>query len=149
MRYNYLSVLNADYTDLTWRINPDTADTIDENGTMYHNAGVQYPDDFELVEVDDDGKTISARLGKDDLPSKAELDAKIKNYNEVVEPARLMREERNRLIQDTDLWVLPDRIASQEQLDYRKALRDLPSTASPQLDEHGKLTNVTWPTPPS
>lgn len=32
---------------------------------------------------------------------------------------------------------------------YRTALRDLPATASPTLDENGQLTNVVWPTPPS
>ena len=64
------------------------------------------------------------------------------------EPMRLLREERNRRIAETDWWVLPDRIASQEQKDYRQALRDLPSTASPELDKQGNLTNVTWPTKP-
>ena len=64
------------------------------------------------------------------------------------EPMRLLREKRNRRIAETDWWVLPDRTASQEQKDYRQALRDLPSTAEPQLDEQGNLTNVTWPTKP-
>ena len=32
---------------------------------------------------------------------------------------------------------------------YRQALRDLPASASPQLDDNGNLTNVTWPTKPS
>ena len=63
-------------------------------------------------------------------------------------PMRLLREERNRRIAETDWWVLPDRTSSQEQKDYRQALRDLPSTASPELDEQGNLTNVTWPTKP-
>ena len=31
---------------------------------------------------------------------------------------------------------------------YRQALRDLPSTASPSLNEYEQLTNVTWPTKP-
>ena len=65
------------------------------------------------------------------------------------EPMKLLREERNRRIAETDWWVLPDRTASQEQKDYRQALRDLPSTASPKLDENGQLTNVTWPTKPT
>ena len=38
---------------------------------------------------------------------------------------------------------------SQAQKDYRQALRDLPSTAKPKLDENGQLTNVTWPTKPT
>ena len=67
---------------------------------------------------------------------------------QAAEPMRLLREERNHRIAETDWWVLPDRTASQEQKDYRQALRDLPSTASPELDEQGNLTNVTWPTKP-
>jgi len=27
-------------------------------------------------------------------------------------------------------------------------LRDLPNTATPELDEYGNLTNVTWPEKP-
>ncbi len=64
------------------------------------------------------------------------------------EPLKLLREERDRRIAETDWWVLPDNTPSQEQLDFRKSLRDLPSTASPQLDDNGQLTNVTWPTKP-
>ena len=72
-----------------------------------------------------------------------------KKEMEAAEPMRLLREERNRRIAQTDWWVLPDRTASQEQKDYRQALRDLPSTAEPQLDENDQLTNVTWPTKPT
>ena len=64
-------------------------------------------------------------------------------------PMCLLREERNQKLAETDWWVLPDRTASQAQKDYRQALRDLPSTASPKLDEQGNLTNVTWPTKPT
>ena len=64
------------------------------------------------------------------------------------EPMRLLREERNRRIAETDWWAMSDRTISQEQKDYRQALRDLPSTASPTLDENDQLTNVTWPTKP-
>ena len=80
-------------------------------------------------------------------PTDEEISNKV---NEIVnaEPMRLLREERNRRIAETDWWVLPDRTASQEQKDYRQALRDLPSTASPKLDKQGNLTNVTWPTKP-
>jgi hypothetical protein len=67
---------------------------------------------------------------------------------ENLEAIRIMREERNKRIAETDWWVLPDRSASQAQKDYRKSLRDLPSTASPKLDADGELINVTWPTKP-
>ena len=31
---------------------------------------------------------------------------------------------------------------------YRQALRDLPSTATPTLDDNGNLQNVNWPDEP-
>ena len=148
MKYNTLMVLNVDYPDLVWAINPDTADEIDEQGTMLHLNGVQYPDDYEKVETDETNN-ITKRLGKSGLPPKADIDAKIKNYNEVVEPARLLREERNRIIAATDWWASSDLIWTNAQKKYRQDLRDLLSTASPKLDDEGNLTNVTWPTAPS
>ena len=44
--------------------------------------------------------------------------------------------------------LVPDLTMTKKQMDYRKALRDLPSTASPELDEDGQLTGVTWPEKP-
>jgi len=41
--------------------------------------------------------------------------------------------------------AVADRTMTQAQIDYRQALRNLPETADPQLDEQGNLTNVTWP----
>ena len=64
------------------------------------------------------------------------------------EPFRLLREERNSKLSETDWWASSDLTMTQEQKDYRKALRDLPSTASPELDEDGKLTGVTSPENP-
>ena len=49
---------------------------------------------------------------------------------------------------ETDWWCCSDRTPTQAQLDYRTALRNLPSTASPSLDENGYLTGVTWPSKP-
>jgi hypothetical protein len=68
---------------------------------------------------------------------------------QAAEPLRLLRQQRNQLLTATDWWVLPDRTPTQAQLDYRQALRDLP-TNSPNaaLDENGQLINVTWPTEP-
>lgn len=66
------------------------------------------------------------------------------------EPMRILREERDRLIAETDWWVLPDRTPTDEQLAYRQVLRDLPSTATPVLDSNNILgiSGVTWPTKP-
>jgi hypothetical protein len=67
---------------------------------------------------------------------------------QALEPLRLLREQRNQLLAQSDWMAVPDRTATQAQIDYRQALRDLPSTADPQLDENGNLTNVTWPERP-
>ena len=96
----------------------------------------------------DDPSTISW-INPENAPSIEQINAKIQEL-QAAEPMRLLREERNRRLAETDWWVLPDRTASQEQKDYRQALRDLPAaTAEPQLDENGQLTNVTWPTKPT
>ncbi len=69
---------------------------------------------------------------------------------ENLEAIRIMREERNKKLQETDWWAAGDRIDSMtdDQKNYRQSLRDLPSTASPELDEDNQLSNVTWPTKP-
>ena len=78
-------------------------------------------------------------------PSEAEIQAKIAEL-EAAEPLRLLRQQRNQLLAQSDWMAVSDRVMTQAQIDYRQALRDLPSTAEPQLDEQGNLTNVTWPT---
>jgi hypothetical protein len=37
------------------------------------------------------------------------------------------RQKRNDLLTETDWWAVSDRTMTQEQIDYRQALRDLPS----------------------
>jgi hypothetical protein len=77
-------------------------------------------------------------------PTEAEIQAKIAEL-EAAEPLRLLRQQRNHLLQQSDWMAVSDRVMTQAQIDYRQALRDLPETADPQLDEQGNLTNVTWP----
>ena len=77
----------------------------------------------------------------------------IEKANELLalEPMRLLREERDKRLKEVDWWTsraLDGIELTQEQKDYRQALRDLPSTTSPKLDENGQLSNVTWPTKP-
>lgn len=38
----------------------------------------------------------------------------------------IIREQRNELLKETDWWAVSDRTMTQEQIDYRQALRDLP-----------------------
>ena len=80
-------------------------------------------------------------------PTEEAIQAKITELQNA-EPMRLLREERTLKLTETDWWCASDRTPTQAQLDYRTALRDLPSTASPSLDENENLINVTWPTKP-
>ena len=80
-------------------------------------------------------------------PTEKEINDKIAELDSA-EPLKLLREERNRRLQETDWRFRSDLNPNQEWIDYSQALRDLPSTASPELDENGQLSNVTWPTKP-
>ena len=67
----------------------------------------------------------------------------------VEEATAKMRQQRNQLLAATDWRFRSDLTPSQAWIDYCQALRDLPATATPALDENGNLTGVTWPTPPT
>lgn len=64
----------------------------------------------------------------------------------------LLRSRRDMYLKDSDWTQAIDSPLSDskktEWATYRQALRDLPSTSSPSLDENENLTNVTWPTKP-
>ena len=62
---------------------------------------------------------------------------------------RRLREERNRKLAETDWRASSDLTLSSEWSTYRQELRDLPSKATPTLDDDGNLKNVTWPKEPS
>ena len=72
-----------------------------------------------------------------------------------LEPFRLLREERNKLIAATDWTQLKDIdldiIRERNWKNYRQALRDLPSKSTPKLDSNGDLdmSSVNWPDKPS
>jgi phenylpyruvate tautomerase PptA (4-oxalocrotonate tautomerase family) len=57
------------------------------------------------------------------------------------EPMRLLREERNRRLAETDWWAMSDRTMTEAQTTYRQALRDITDSAT-------SLDDVTWPTKP-
>ena len=82
-------------------------------------------------------------------PTEKEINDKIAELQNL-EPMRLLREERNQKLVETD-WTQNRDVTLSNDSDwqtYRQSLRDLPSTASPELDENGQLSNVTWPTKP-
>tara|TARA_R110000787_G_scaffold67392_1_gene150972 strand:+ start:310 stop:723 length:414 start_codon:yes stop_codon:yes gene_type:complete len=60
-----------------------------------------------------------------------------------------LRVQRSGKLAETDWQASSDLTMTQAQIAYRQALRDLPSTATPALDEDGQLTGVTWPVKPS
>ena len=59
-----------------------------------------------------------------------------------------LRHQRNQLLQQSDWMANSDVTMSEEWRVYRQALRDLPNTQTPSLDENGQLTNITWPEKP-
>lgn len=86
-------------------------------------------------------------------PSLEEVNSKLDELR-LLQPMKQLREERNIKLLDTDYRIVadfphPSEEVKQAWIDYRQILRDLPTISTPQLDENGKLTNVTWPTPPS
>ena len=80
-------------------------------------------------------------------PTEEEIQTKL---SELVSeyPMKLLREERNRLLSETDWRFRSDLTPSQAWIDYCQALRDLPANSEPQLDENDQLTNITWPEVP-
>ena len=85
-------------------------------------------------------------------PTESELNAKIAELD-AAEPMRLLREQRNLLLNQTD-WTQNDDVPTETKTKwqtYRQQLRDLPATASPKLNSEYELddTSVSWPTEPS
>ena len=96
---------------------------------------------YEGIDKWDDG-------GKD-MPSKAEIDAEIAELK-LAEPMRVMREQRDQSLKETDVYMVTDHPTSKadEWKTYRQELRDMPSKETPLLQPDGSLSNVTWPTKP-
>ena len=90
----------------------------DENGSAIESSN---PDDF--------GTTWDkVKAKKDELVA--------------AEPMRLLREERNRRIAETDWWASSDLTMTDAQKKYRTDLRDITKSAT-------SLDDVTWPTKPT
>ena len=91
------------------------------------------------------GKTdLGAAIESDD-PSDfgvtwSQVSAKLTELNNA-EPMRLLREERDKRLAETDWMAGQDRTMTQAEKDYRQALRDITDNAT-------GLDDVTWPTKP-
>lgn len=73
-------------------------------------------------------------------PTEAEIQAEITRL-EAEQPWKELRQERNRLIAETDYLALSDSTLSAEMATYRQALRDLPANTTDPA-------NPVWPTKP-
>ena len=90
--------------------------------------------------VDSNGSAIESSDPSDFGTTWSAVKAK---YDELVagEPMQLLREERNKLLAETDWWGLSDLAMTSAQTKYRQDLRDITKTAT-------SLDDVTWPTKP-
>jgi len=78
-------------------------------------------------------------------------------YDELVssQPYKLLREERNKRLAETDWTQLKDIkldvIRERNWKNYRQALRDLPAKSNPKVTDFGDLdmSSVSWPDKPS
>ena len=98
-------------------------------------------DRYDGIEWLDDSQT---------KPTEDEVNAKVTELVNAY-PIKLLREERDRLLKETDWRASSDLIIPEEWKIYRQRLRDLPAGNSPDLnsDDTLDMTSVNWPTPPS
>ena len=71
-------------------------------------------------------------------PTEEEVNAKVTELTNA-EPMRLLREERNRRLQETDWRASSDLTLSGDWKAYRQDLRDLPAQQTPKLNSDGEL----------
>jgi hypothetical protein len=106
-----------------------------------HTALYELYESVSSVRGDEDGikaYDASGNLISYDIDA---VDAKAVEI-ETAEKLQELRTERNRLIAETDHWVLSDTAdATSAQITYRQALRDITDSAT-------SLDDVTWPTKP-
>lgn len=70
--------------------------------------------------------------------------ALVRAYREAQAPGiklEQLRNARNQKLTETDWWAVADRTMTQEQTDYRQALRDI-------TDTYSSLEDVVWPDKP-
>jgi len=88
-------------------------------------------------------------------PTKEDLESKLAVIN-AAEPMKRLRSHRDKLLQECDWVVTKASETGVAETDawktYRQALRDLPSTQTPEMETELTtqlgIKNVTWPTKP-
>ena len=94
----------------------------------------------KVTGADANGSAIESANSADWGVTWAEVSAKQAELT-AAEPMKALREERDRLIAQTDWWASSDLTMTAEQTAYRQALRDITDSAT-------SLDDVTWPTKP-
>ena len=98
---------------------------------------------FTIITGEDFNGSAIESTNSADWPEGLNWDAVETKLNELnaAEPLKLLREERNRRLAETDWWASSDLTMTAEQTAYRQALRDITETYS-------SLDTVVWPTKP-
>lgn len=96
----------------------------------------------KIIGTTDNGSAIESDNSAD-WPEGLNWDAVETKLNELnaAEPLKLLREERNRRLAETDWWASSDLTMTAEQTAYRQALRDI-------TEDYSSLDDVVWPTKP-
>lgn len=122
-----ITALNS---DLKWVLYGEPTNAYEFN-TMFAVVVGEEPNGTAILSYeDDDWQGITWNKVEVKL---AELNA--------AEPLKLLREERNRRLAETDWWASSDLTMSTERTAYRQALRDI-------TDTYQSLDTVVWPTKP-
>lgn len=117
--------------------------TLPEKISALMGRKVEFPAEVSVVDRGDGPFIDEWNVVGVDQPTQAQLDAAepAADAARAAEPLRLLRLERDKRLHDCDWWASSDLDMTQDQIDYRQELRDLPaSTADP--------ANPTWPTAP-
>ena len=117
---------------------------IEKNRAIYS----LYPES-KTFEITPDGN-VTFRFSDAKNPTNDQINTELTKLQNA-EPARLLREERNKKLAACDWRASGDLTLSDAWKTYRQQLRDLPASANPKLSEYYDLdpTSVTWPEEPS
>ena len=129
--------MKPDIVDALVALKPGAIWTLPNNPTATN--------DYERLVWQDESQT---------KPTEDEVNTKVTELVNAY-PMKLLREERDRLIRQSDWRIVKAKETSTNipaaWKTYRQALRDLPASSTPKLnsDDNLDMSSVTWPTPPS
>ena len=118
---------------------------------VFELAKIHHPNTGIIIQGDADTDLSGVTLEDDSTLAFNFDDVIVKKAElESAEPLRLLRQQRNQLLQQSDWRMVSDYPGANqtEWQTYRQSLRDI-TTQTPSLDVDGNLTGITWPTPPN